>query len=314
VKRGERKVGRGELRSAEALCRSNATVGRRLSLTNCNAFSLIELLVVIAIIALLMAILLPGLQRARRQVRATICQSNLRQWGTVLGVYMQESEGRFPTDLGGTGGTWLLRGAFIRGDDPNAPEDSIHHLRTQGIACCPMATKPSGAGVFGAGAFWGSMATSIKGTPGGTFNAWEITSPPPAFRGSYGFNAWLFEGFSERPRRSRGSIVEADVLSLEGRAEIPVLLDAYFIFDEARHFQAPWRDEGGGGGIRNFCMNRHNGYVNGLFLDWSVRKVGLKELWTLYWYWEFDRANRWTRAGGVKPEDWPEWMRGFKDY
>jgi hypothetical protein len=49
-------------------------------------------------------------------------------------------------------------------------------------------------------------------------------------------------------------------------------------------------------------------------MDWSVRKVGLKELWTLKWYRQFDIANPWTRAGGVKPEDWPEWMRNFKDY
>ena len=27
-----------------------------------------------------------------------------------------------------------------------------------------------------------------------------------------------------------------------------------------------------------------------------------------------DTRNRWTRAGGVQPEDWPEWMRRFKDY
>ncbi|MEN6575224.1 MAG: hypothetical protein ABFD90_02685 [Phycisphaerales bacterium] len=62
------------------------------------------------------------------------------------------------------------------------------------------------------------------------------------------------------------------------------------------------------------CINRHNGYVNGLFLDWSVRPVGLKELWTLKWSADFDRAGKWTRAGGVQPEDWPEWMRNLKDY
>jgi hypothetical protein len=54
--------------------------------------------------------------------------------------------------------------------------------------------------------------------------------------------------------------------------------------------------------------------VNGLFLDWSVRRVGLKELWTLKWNQSFNTANRWTLAGGVKPEDWPEWMMSFKDY
>jgi hypothetical protein len=48
--------------------------------------------------------------------------------------------------------------------------------------------------------------------------------------------------------------------------------------------------------------------------DWSVRKVGLKELWTLKWYAHFDTVGPWTKRGGVKPEDWPEWMRGFKEY
>jgi prepilin-type processing-associated H-X9-DG protein len=69
-----------------------------------------------------------------------------------------------------------------------------------------------------------------------------------------------------------------------------------------------------GGSIGYFAINRHNEHVNGLFLDWSVRKVGIKELWTLKWHMEFNTANEWTRAGGVQPEDWPEWMRGFKDY
>jgi hypothetical protein len=49
-------------------------------------------------------------------------------------------------------------------------------------------------------------------------------------------------------------------------------------------------------------------------MDWSARKVGLKELWTLKWHRQFNTANRWTKAGGVKPEDWPPWMRRFKDY
>ncbi len=62
------------------------------------------------------------------------------------------------------------------------------------------------------------------------------------------------------------------------------------------------------------CINRHNGGINSLFMDWTVRKVGLKELWTLKWHKEFNTHNPWTKAGGVRPEDWPEWMRSFKDY
>ena len=61
-------------------------------------------------------------------------------------------------------------------------------------------------------------------------------------------------------------------------------------------------------------MNRHDGGINGLFMDWSVRKVGLKELWTLKWHRNYNTANGWTIAGGVKPDDWPPWMRKFKDY
>ncbi len=49
-------------------------------------------------------------------------------------------------------------------------------------------------------------------------------------------------------------------------------------------------------------------------MDWSVRKVGLKELWTLKWHRQYDTAGPWTKAGGVQGEDWPLWLRRFKDY
>jgi len=59
------------------------------------AFTLIELLIVIAIIAALSAILLPALSACRRQVKAVICGSNLRQMFLAFKVYEQE-KGTFP--------------------------------------------------------------------------------------------------------------------------------------------------------------------------------------------------------------------------
>jgi prepilin-type N-terminal cleavage/methylation domain-containing protein len=69
--------------------------GSDLSASNACGFTLIELLVVISIIALLLAILLPSLQRARGQARAVACQANLRQWGAIFRIYLDENDGKF---------------------------------------------------------------------------------------------------------------------------------------------------------------------------------------------------------------------------
>ncbi|MCJ7675516.1 MAG: hypothetical protein MUO33_10245, partial [Sedimentisphaerales bacterium] len=131
-----------------------------------------------------------------------------------------------------------------------------------------------------------------------------------------GYNKWLFmdfqtdEGIDLRPFLVSG-MPDLNIFSLgQNRAAIPVLLDCDRPVDSRfrRGTVSPPAVE------RGVCINRHDGFINGLFLDWSVRKVGLKELWTLKWHREFDTAGPWTKAGGVKPEDWPQWMRRFKDY
>src|SRR4051812_47237809 len=64
-----------------------------------RGFTLIELLVAIGIIALLLAILLPAMERVRHQGYIATCASNLRQIGLALSMYENDNRGESPRTL-----------------------------------------------------------------------------------------------------------------------------------------------------------------------------------------------------------------------
>ena len=252
-----------------------------------QGFTLIELLVVIAIIALLMAILMPALQRVKEQARTVTCQSSLRQWALYFSFYTDDNNGHFHRG-------W---------NDSAYYEDSWmvvmrpYLLDDQKLYFCPTATKPRDEGVDN------------------TFGAW--TNDDDEY-GSYGINICVTDPL---PGREGGRPAEwywrkRDV---NGANNIPLFLDDYWWDTRPHHTDEPPPFEGQVDGwdtnaMKMLCLNRHNGFTNCVFVDFSTRTIGLKELWTLKWNREFNISGSWTRAGGIFPEDWPDWMRNFKDY
>ena len=276
-----------------------------------RGFTLIELLVVIAIIALLMGILMPALSRVKKQARSVACQALLKQWGSIWVMYCDDNDGRFCE----AGGLDWQRGTWVIALRPQ--------YRTKSeILLCPAAGKRRSTGGASYVAYGDSTHTYIMGD-GGIFNSRE--------EASYGANDWIYYGEGTGKIQGRPIPWNWKTKDVAQASQIPVFADTmwrgggpcYTTSDTGApsrafariippQFDGQWIDAGYE--MMHFAINRHQTGNNMLFMDWTVRSVGLKELWTLKWNRKYPVNGPWTRAGAVKPTDWPEWMRNFREY
>jgi hypothetical protein len=223
-----------------------------------------------------MSILMPALSRAKEQAKTVICQSNLRQWGLAFRMYTDDNEGLFPPDCS-------IEEGYVTVTRP--------YMKDEELRLCPTAMKTEQEGARQPRAAW-----LIDG-----------------IRGSYGLNDWVLSGWPGISDEEDKWLWKSP--NVKGAGYVPMFLDcSIFTYVNPLHSNEPPAYEGDviyqvgptSGELKRFCVNRHWGMTNGAFLDFSVRRVGLKELWELPWHreWPMDAA----------PPVWPDWMEDMRDY
>jgi prepilin-type processing-associated H-X9-DG protein len=269
-----------------------------------SGFTLTELLVVITTIALLIFLFTPALAELRKSAADAECMMNLNRWGTIFKMYTADNYGFF-TDgeyyderlpsLGRhmRGGDWLT----TLWDDYIAPDPNI--------LLCPMAASVERETPI-AFRCWGG------GRPNNEDMERYIPKKPDA-RGSYTLNNWVNnvslagnQGPYDRKLFWRN-------VQVANSSEIPIFTDStrWAFYPKTADTPPPYEGNMGGAvanEMRRICINRHDGAVNILMMDFSARRVSLKKLWepTMRWH------RKWFEEASESGQpQWPDWMKDF---
>ncbi len=247
-----------------------------------NIFTKKDIIVVLCCVGFLLVNIAAIGEGGRKRAKEAVCLSNLLKWGQIFQAYTADNDGYF-------------HGRSIGSSYYNLwPYVYKPYYLDPMVRFCPTAANPT--------LVWG---------PFGTWNLGLGSWADPNYCGSYGMNRHIENmggSFASDPSFWR----RADV---KGGDKVPILMDCqYFYYWASANAAPPSYDGDFSNEMQWLCINRHTGYINAVFLDFSARKVGLKELWTLKHSRTYNTCGPWTQCGGVQPNDWPEWMQDFKDY
>ena len=256
-----------------------------------RAFTLIELLVVIAIIAILLGILLPSLRRVQMSSKSVVCHAHLGTWAKAFVMYTNESDSFFPSVLAGSGG---LYGQWADALKPYYGEETKMWF-------CPLATK--------------AYIHQTKEP----YAAWVVRASQtgdlrPGDYGSYGINAWIYNLTKDVNGNGTSTVFSHKHAwkntSARTPGNVPIFGDCMWRGGFPEDDDTPQMVEedrliDDGESMRYFNLSRHGDATNLIFMDFSVRKVHLKQLWRLKWSRNFNI----TRPSPV----WPDWMASMAE-
>ncbi len=258
-------------------------------LKNRRAFTLIELLVVITVITLLMAVLLPSLRRAKEQMRALVCKSQLRSMYRTLSLYADDHNSRLfgKSEDYNLGTFYCLLVPYVEQIDELSLCPSAKYRKDNKIA----------EGIIGSAEQPWVWAASSVACPGGLCKL-----PGCIEYGSYTFNGYLYN--AKAPRDSSFG-KEEDISQPKNKSDwyssidritstsmTPCFADGIWLNGWPEEDDTPplrkadlsEPDETYCTGMLRFCIDRHRKTVGMAFIDGHVDSVSLPELWQQKWY------------------------------